>query len=84
MDTATATGRYRQLPKTVTAMRFDRDRPGFHAELQAFIPGCDIGPAHVRLPDGQRAEQGMWIIKDRLGNLSVARDLEFRATHEPE
>ena len=74
--------RYRRLPMIVEAIQFDRTRPGYVKELHAFAPGCDIGPAHVTLRDGQRAEQGWWIVRDGLGTFTTVRDMTFRAQYE--
>ncbi len=74
--------RYLRLPVVVDAVRFDRTMPGYVAELQAFAPGCHVGPAHVMLPNGVRAEQGWWIVKDGMGIYSAVPGPVFHAQYE--
>jgi hypothetical protein len=74
--------RFNRLPALVDAIQFDRS-VGYVAALETFCPGCRVGPAHVTLPNGLRAEMGWWIVRDGLGLYTTFPDLAFRAQFEP-
>lgn len=84
--------RYRPIPETVEAWRFDGTTTyGGPLRLNG-MPWAAVGEVtylggilFVGAPSGvQRAKQGDWVIRDRRGDLSVMEHEAFMAAYEPE